>query len=77
MATTTLVVGGVAIYLYIKQKVDFKRDAASIILMEIRQAEKEIERIKTDGIKISSTVKKFLQPDQNYLTFLLSQLKKK
>lgn len=35
----TLVVGLSAIYLYLKQKVDSKRDIAKLILQEIRYAE--------------------------------------
>lgn len=46
----TLIVGGVAIFIYIKQKRDQKRDAANIILMEIRYAEKLIERFTAGGI---------------------------
>jgi hypothetical protein len=38
----TLVVGLLAIYLYIKQKVDQKRGAARLILQEIRYAEQQI-----------------------------------
>jgi len=38
----TLFVGGFAIYLYIKQRVDKKRDAARLILQEIRYAEQQI-----------------------------------
>lgn len=45
----TLIVGGVAIYLYTQQKKDYKRDAASIILMEIRHAEKIIDQLKQGG----------------------------
>lgn len=43
----TLLVGGSAIYLYLKQKADQKRDAASLILQEIRYAEQQI-RIARD-----------------------------
>jgi hypothetical protein len=38
----TLVVGLVAVYLYLKQKSDQKRDAASLIVQEIRYAEQRI-----------------------------------
>lgn len=47
MALITLLVGSFAIYLYLKQKQDYKRDAANIILMEIRNAEDCIERVKS------------------------------
>jgi len=42
----TLVVGGTAIYLYKKQKIDRKRDAASLILQEIRYAEEQIRNYR-------------------------------
>lgn len=42
----TFLVGIVAMILYFQQKNDFKGDTASIILMEIRQAEESIEKLK-------------------------------
>lgn len=45
----TLFVGGVAIYLYLKQKRDYKRDAAKLILQEIRYAEQQIRIAKDHG----------------------------
>jgi len=42
----TLVVGGFAIYLYLKSKKDHKRDAAKLILKEIRYAEQQIRKYK-------------------------------
>ncbi len=42
----TLVVGGLAIYLYLKQKKDHKRNAARLILQEIRYAEQKIRRYR-------------------------------
>ena len=44
---TTLLVGGFAIYLYLKQKTDHKRDAAKLILQEVRYAEQKIKNAKT------------------------------
>ena len=38
----TLLVGGFAIYLYLRQRKDKKRDAAGLILQEIRYAEQQI-----------------------------------
>jgi hypothetical protein len=38
----TLIVGLSAIYLYLKQKADSKRDIAKLILQEIRYAEQQI-----------------------------------
>jgi len=46
LALTTLVVGGFAIYLYLKQKEDKKRDAAKLILQEIRYAEQKIRKYR-------------------------------
>ncbi len=48
-ATITFLVGSLAIYLYIKQKVDAKRDAARIIIQEIRRAEDIINDYKQMG----------------------------
>lgn len=45
-ALVTLLVGSVAIFLYIKGKSDEKRDAASIILLEIKGAERKIKGAK-------------------------------
>jgi hypothetical protein len=42
----TLIVGLFAIYLYIKQRRDHKRDAASILLLEIKSAERKIKSAK-------------------------------
>jgi hypothetical protein len=65
---TTLVVGGFAIFLYYKQKRDHKRDTASIILMEIRHAEKVVERMKSSGVEISN-VMEILLPTNNWVKF--------
>ncbi len=43
---TTILVGGSAIYLYLKQKKDYKRDAAALIIQEIRYAEQQIREAK-------------------------------
>ncbi len=42
IALVTLIVGSFAIFLYLKQKEDYKRQAASLILQEIRYAEQLI-----------------------------------
>ena len=44
---TTLIVGGFAIGLYIKQKIDQEKDAARLILQEIRYAEQQIRVART------------------------------
>jgi hypothetical protein len=43
-AITTVIVGFFAIYLYLKQKRDHKKDAALLILQEIRFAEQKIRQ---------------------------------
>jgi len=45
----TIIVGFSAIYLYIRQKREYKRDAASLILQEIRYAEQQIRNFKVLG----------------------------
>jgi len=42
VGVVTFLVGFLAIYLYIKQRIDKKRDAARLILQEIRYAEQQI-----------------------------------
>lgn len=49
MAFITFLVGTLVVYLYIKQKDDTKRDAAKIILQEIRRAEDIIGDYKQSG----------------------------
>lgn len=48
MGLITLVVGFVAIYLYLKQKKDHKRDAALLILQEVRYAEQSVRNYRTN-----------------------------
>ncbi len=50
----TLIVGSVAIFLYLKQKSDTKAQAARVLLLEIRTAEDRIRQIR-EMIKNSST----------------------
>jgi len=45
----TFLVGSFAIYLYIKQKIDHEKDAAKLILQEIRYAEQQIRSFKVVG----------------------------
>ena len=49
LALVTLIVGGVAIFLYLIQKINRKRDAARIIVQEIRRAEDIISDYKKTG----------------------------
>lgn len=50
VALGTIIVGAFAILLYIKQKKDHKRDAASLILQEIRYAE-QVLRTSSDDFR--------------------------
>jgi hypothetical protein len=43
----TLIAGFAAIYLYLKQKKDHKRDAARLVLQEIRYAEQRVRNYRT------------------------------
>ncbi|MFZ2149762.1 MAG: hypothetical protein WAV15_01210 [Minisyncoccia bacterium] len=56
IGVVTFVVGFLAIYLYIKARVDKRRDAASLILQEIRYAEQQIRNSEhgTRGYSLSS-----------------------
>ena len=65
LGTITLLVGSSAIYLYTKQKKDYKRDAANIILMEIRHAENMIEQLKKGS---STSMDTPLLPNNNWNT---------
>ncbi len=71
VALVTFMVGSFAIGLYTTQKRDYKRDAASIILMEVRHAEKIIERMKLIGVSVSVSTDALLPtnnwPKYNYL----------
>ncbi len=49
IGVVTLFVGFFAIYIYVKQKKDYKRGAASLILQEIRYAEQQIRKYKEFG----------------------------
>jgi hypothetical protein len=49
VGSITFFVGGLAFYIYTKQKIDAKRDAAKIILQEIRRAESIISDYKQQG----------------------------
>lgn len=49
IALVTLLVGGVAIFIYVKQRRDSKRDAAKLVLQEIRRAEDVIADYKEHG----------------------------
>ena len=46
LGVITFLVGFLAIFLYVKQKKDYKRKAAHLILQEIRYAEKQIRKYK-------------------------------
>ncbi|MFA6185523.1 MAG: hypothetical protein WC720_05265 [Candidatus Shapirobacteria bacterium] len=46
IGVVTFLVGSIAIYLYIRQKKDHEREAAHLILQEIRYAEKQMRKYK-------------------------------
>lgn len=49
VALVTFIVGGFAIVLYLKQKKDYRKDAARLILQEIRYAEQQIRNARIMG----------------------------
>lgn len=49
VSIVTFVVGGFAIGIYIKQKIDQEKDAAKLILQEIRYAEQQIRIFRVLG----------------------------
>lgn len=68
----TLVVGLLAIYLYLKQKADSKRDIAKLILQEIRYAEQQIRNSGrgTRGYSLSSRLLPTNSWDDNIHLFI-------
>ncbi|HUB93219.1 MAG TPA: hypothetical protein VMB52_01835 [Verrucomicrobiae bacterium] len=65
VAAVTLVVGFFAIYVYRKQKRDEKMRAARIILLEVRNAEKQLKEAR---VRINEAAKNDLQivPERLY-----------
>ncbi len=56
LGAVTFAVGSLAIYLYLKQRADKKRDAARLILQEIRYVEQQIRNSKANmGVYLLST----------------------
>jgi len=68
IALATFAVGIFAYIIYTKQKRDYKRDAANIILMEIRHAEKVVEQMKMGSVAITNTTK-ILLPTNNWIRY--------
>ncbi|MDO8443600.1 MAG: hypothetical protein Q7S78_01255 [Candidatus Azambacteria bacterium] len=66
-AIATFLVGLFAIYLYITQKEDQKKDAANVIIAEIRQAERLIDQFKKSGI--SNDISYKLLPSNNWAKY--------
>ncbi|MBL4693943.1 hypothetical protein JKY72_01070 [Candidatus Gracilibacteria bacterium] len=62
----TLLVGSFAIGLYIKQKISFKRDSASLILQEIRYAEQQIRTAKEPTAAYSYALSTKLLPTNSW-----------
>lgn len=59
----TLFVGGLAIYLYLKQRTDRKRDIAKLILQEIRYAEDKIRKYRSSEPKSYNLYVRLLPTD--------------
>lgn len=53
LTITTAVVGLVAYFLYIKQKIDKKKDAANIIMLEVKRAEAKLKEARKLATKRS------------------------
>lgn len=62
----TLLVGGFAIGLYIKQKIDEKQNAARIILIEVQNAEQELEKIRETLRKNTLDIDAFCMPNNSW-----------
>jgi hypothetical protein len=60
LGVVTFVGGVVAIYLYLKQRMDRKRDAARLILQEIRYAEQQIRNARITNPPTYSLASKLL-----------------
>lgn len=58
-------VGLFAIWLYLRKQIDHKKDAASIILLEVQNAERILPQIK-DGLRSSILTNKFLLPTYSW-----------
>ncbi|NQV00547.1 MAG: hypothetical protein HQ537_00240 [Parcubacteria group bacterium] len=64
----TLLVGSFAIYLYLKKQEDHKREAANIILTEMRNAEKGLEQIR--GMGPTDEIRKiFILPVNSWIKY--------
>ncbi len=61
----TLFGGLIVVYLYLRQKSDHKRDAASLILQEIRYAEQQIRNAK-QGINVAYSLASKLLPTNSW-----------
>jgi len=75
IAIVTLIVGGLAIYLYWKQKVDCSRDAAKLILQEIRYVERKIRKYRE--MKVYKLYEKLLPTNNwnNNINLFIKKLK--
>ena len=61
----TLFGGLIVVYLYLRQKSDHKRDAASLILQEIRYAEQQIRNAK-QGVNVQYSLASKLLPTNSW-----------
>lgn len=78
IALVTFIVGSFAIFLYIKQKVIYKRNAASLILQEIRYAEQQIRNAKESVNRLHYPLSIKLLPTNSWhenIHLFISQLK--
>lgn len=68
LGLVTLAVGGVALYVYKKQRHDYKRNAAGIILLEIQRAERQLKLIQenVNGSNVELPENKFLMKEASW-----------
>ena len=69
IALVTLAVGAFAFGVYIWQKNDQKKDAANIILLEIKNAERSIKRIKDSLLRETLAPDIFLMPSESWTKY--------
>ena len=65
----TLLVGLIALHVYLKQKRDYKKDAANIVIIEIEAAERQLQIIKEGGSPRTLKENIFLMPSASWSTY--------
>ena len=68
-AIVTFIVGFVALFVYLKQKRDHKKDAANILLIEIEAAERQLQIVKESGAPQELKEGSFLMPSSSWSTY--------